>query len=152
YPYAARTGYRGQYPGRRYYGGGRFYSPYAYRRWPWLYRRYYGYGAPAYEPQVYAPPVAAALPPAPGAEPTPTAAPSAAPTAPMAEPGAPMGAPGAPMAGPPEPSGSPWILLVQSCLRKILGPDAAPMNGRLGHGTRRALRQFQQQNSLPPTG
>src|SRR5262245_60989703 len=65
--------------------------------------------------------------------------------------GAPMGAPAAPMAGP-EPSGSPWILLVQSCLRKILGPDAAPMNGRLGHGTRRALRAFQQQNSLPATG
>jgi hypothetical protein len=50
------------------------------------------------------------------------------------------------------PGGSPWILLVQGCLRKLFGPGATPMDATLGPQTRRALSVFQQQNGLPPTG
>jgi hypothetical protein len=40
----------------RYWAGRRYYSPAAYRRWPWLYRRrYYGYAPPAPAPVSYAP-------------------------------------------------------------------------------------------------
>jgi peptidoglycan hydrolase-like protein with peptidoglycan-binding domain len=51
-----------------------------------------------------------------------------------------------------EAPGSPWILLVQGCLRKLLGPGATPVDGVLGPQTQSALRAFQQQNGLPPTG
>jgi len=39
----------------------------------------------------------------------------------------------------------------QSCLAQILG-DWVPQDGRMGPGTRRAIRQFQSQQQLPVTG
>jgi hypothetical protein len=125
YPYGGRAPHAGRY----YYRGGRYwpyrrsygaapYAPSAYRRWPWLSRRYYGgYRAPYYASQ----------------------------TAPL------VPGPGEPMAGG-RPEGSPWILLVQGCLRRLFGPGTTPSDGVLGPETRRALRAFQRQNGLPPSG
>jgi peptidoglycan hydrolase-like protein with peptidoglycan-binding domain len=48
-------------------------------------------------------------------------------------------------------SGSPWVLLVQRCLRRLLGPGV-PIDGTLGPETRRSIQAFQQQQGLPPTG
>jgi len=103
YPYAGRgySYYRGRHwPYGRYAGAYRS-SPYQYRRWPWLYRRSYGFGA-------------------------------------------------ASSAG--GPSGSPWILMVQSCLRRLFGAGATPVDGALGPQTRRAVRAFQRRAGLPPSG
>jgi hypothetical protein len=55
-------------------------------------------------------------------------------------------------APPPGPGGSPWILLVQSCLRKLYGPGVTPLDAWMGPMTQRALATFQQQNGLPATG
>ena len=73
--------------------------------------------------------------------------------------GAPAILPGLPPPPPPampaaggDAPGSPWITLVQGCLQKLLGPDSTPVDGALGPQTRSALRAFQQQNGLPPTG
>ena len=117
---------RGAWPFRRTWGG-RADSPLAYRRWPWLRRRYYGYG--------YRPPL--------------LGVPGALPVFPPVLPGLPP--PPIPAIGGDAP-GSPWITLVQGCLQKLLGPGATPSDGVLGRQTRKALRAFQKQNGLPPTG
>jgi peptidoglycan hydrolase-like protein with peptidoglycan-binding domain len=127
YPYGVRSPYAGRY----YYRGGRY----------WPYRGYTG--AARYAPSAsqrwpwyrryyggYRAPYYAPLLTAPAAAPAPA---------------------GAPMAGG-GPSGSPWILLVQGCLKRLLGPGATPSDGVLGRDTRRALRAFQRQNGLPPSG
>lgn len=57
----------------------------------------------------------------------------------------------APVAGPPMMATSPWVSLVQRCLRRLLGPGV-PTNGVMGPGTRRAIRTFQQQRGLPASG
>src|SRR5262249_30095122 len=115
---------------------------YGYR--PWLGRRFYGYGSPVL-PVVGAP----ALPVEPPPPPPPPAVPSGAPVPP---PPAPAEPPAGPPAGPSSPGGSPWIMLIQGCLRRLLGPGSTPMDGALGPQTRQALKGFQQQNGLPPSG
>lgn len=49
------------------------------------------------------------------------------------------------------PAASPWIVLVQRCLRRLLGPGV-PVDGVLGAQTRRSIRAFQRQRGLPGTG
>ena len=142
---AYRYGYGRSYVGRRYPIGARY--PYAGRDYAragryWPSRRYYGatrYAPAAYRrwPWLYRRAV--------GGYQAPFYAPPAAPV-----PAAPVPV-DVPQAGG-GPSGSPVILLVQGCLRRLFGPGATPSDGVLGPETRRALRAFQRQNGLPPSG
>jgi hypothetical protein len=53
---------------------------------------------------------------------------------------------------PPAPSlGPQWVSWAQSCLAQVVGPQV-PQNGIMGEPTRHAIRKFQKQQQLPPTG
>ncbi len=55
-------------------------------------------------------------------------------------------------APPPEAAAPPqWIAWLQSCLSQAVG-TWVPQNGTMGKATRHAIRKFQKQQQLPPTG
>jgi Putative peptidoglycan binding domain len=54
-------------------------------------------------------------------------------------------------AAPPAPSPDPQVASAQQCLAQVIDPSV-PQDGILGPQTRQALRTFQTQHQLPPTG
>jgi peptidoglycan hydrolase-like protein with peptidoglycan-binding domain len=82
-----------------------------------------------------------------------SAAPASPPIVPpgvlVSQPGAPSIEPATP--GPSATAGSGWVLGIQGCLAQSVGPWV-PQNGLIGKATRKAIRDFQQAQSLPVTG
>ena len=121
-------GYAGRYtPGYASRYTNRFAPGYRYgNRWNWL-RRGTGYGY--VPPQTYA----YGYPQQPGVDTSQVQAPQVA-------------APQAAQALPPQ-----WIAWAQSCLAQVVG-SWVPQDGIMSKATRHAIKKFQQQQQLPPTG